>query len=247
LKALADRGAVVTGGSRGIGRAIVERLAAEGARVYFSYATRTAEANELLRSLTDTGSAAFTGQLDISSTAQIRAVFAEADALLGGIDIVVHSACTTIRRNRIAEVSDAEYDFMVDGNLKGGFVVLQEAARRVRNGGRIITISSLDTANPSAGSGLYAAGKAAVEQLTAIASKELGGRGITANTVSPGAVDTSRLRNDRSTEELAGAVAATPLGRLGQPADIAGVVAFLAGPDGGWVTGQNLRAGGGIA
>jgi 3-oxoacyl-[acyl-carrier protein] reductase len=246
LKALADRAAVVTGGSRGIGRAIVERLVGEGARVYFTYATRAAEANALLASLTDKGAVAFTGQLDISATAQIREVFADADALLGGIDIVVHSACTTIRRNRIAEITDAEYDFMVDGNLKGGFVVLREAARRIRDGGRIITISSLDTANPAAANGLYAASKAAVEQLTAIASKELGERGVTANTVSPGAVDTSRLRDDRTAEELAGAVAVTPLGRLGHPDDIAAVVAFLAGPDGGWITGQNIRAGGGI-
>jgi len=215
--------------------------------VLFTYATRVREAQELADALGRPGAPCRTARLRIQSTDEIRAVFAEASAELGGLDIVVHSACTDILRREIVDIDDDDYRLMVDGNLKGGLTVLQEAARRVRDGGRIVNISSLDTANPAAGNGLYAASKAAVEQLVAITSKELGHRGITANTVSPGAVDTERLRADRSPDELAGAVAATPLGRLGQPEDIAGVVAFLAGADAGWITGQNLRAGGGIA
>nr|WP_232530940.1 SDR family oxidoreductase [Microlunatus antarcticus] len=238
---------MVTGGSRGIGRAIVERLAADGASVFFTYAGRVDEATALVGELSTPEQPCRTAQLQIESTDQVRQVFAEVIAVLGGLDIVVHSACTDIVRADVADITDDDYQVMVDGNLKGGLTVLQEAARRVNDGGRIINISSLDTANPAAGNGLYAASKAAVEQLVAIASKELGSRGITANTVSPGAVDTERLRADRTPDELAGAIAATPLGRLGRPQDVASVVAFLAGPDGGWITGQNLRAGGGIA
>ena len=120
------------------------------------------------------------------------------------------------------------------GNAKGGFIVLQEAARRLTDQGRLVNISSLDTAAPAAGNALYAASKAAVEHFTAIAARELGSRGITANTVSPGATDTSRLRADRTEAELQRARQASPLGRLGAPEDIANVVAFLVGPEGGW-------------
>ena len=247
MKPLEGRVALVTGGSRGIGRAIVERLSADGASVFFTYAKRVDEAMALLGSISTLEQPCRTAQLQIESTDQVRQVFARASAELGGLDVVVHSACTEIVRRDIADITDHDYHLMIEGNLRGGLTVLQEAARRLNDGGRIINISSLDTANPAPGNGLYAASKAAVEQLVAIASKELGTRGITANTVSPGAVDTERLRADRTPDELTGAVAATPLRRLGQPRDIASVVAFLAGPDGGWITGQNIRAGGGIA
>jgi 3-oxoacyl-[acyl-carrier protein] reductase len=243
---LDGRNAFVTGGSRGIGRAIVLRLVDDGAQVYFTYHSRLDESDALIAEITGRDGKAFASQLDIGSARDIRQTFDAADSSLGGIDIVVHNACTTTLRGAVAEVTDADYDYMIDGNLRGGFTVLQEGSRRVRDGGRIINISSLDTAKASAGSGLYAAAKAAVEQLSAAAAQELGARHITVNTVSPGAVDTTRLRADRTPDELAGAAAATPLGRLGQPEDIARVVAFLAGPDGGWITGQNIRAGGGI-
>jgi 3-oxoacyl-[acyl-carrier protein] reductase len=243
---LDGRTALVTGGSRGIGRAIVHRLVEDGADVYFTYHSRLDEADALTSEITARNGKALAGQLDIGSPDDIRQTFDAADSSLDGLDIVVHNACTATLRGSIAEVTDADYDYMIDGNLRGGFTVLQEASRRVRDGGRIINISSLDTAKASAGSGVYAAAKAAVEQLSAAAAQELGARRVTVNTVSPGAVDTTRLREDRTPEELAGAAAATPLGRLGHPEDIARVVAFLAGPDGGWITGQNLRAGGGI-
>lgn len=243
---LAGKKALVTGGSRGIGRGIVDRLAADGAAVFFTYVTHEDQAKDLVVEVESNGGTAFTGQLGIASPDDIRSTFAAAETVLGGLDIVVHNACTDTIRTRIDTATDEQFDYMIGGNLKGGFVVLQEAARRVRDGGRIINISTLDTANASATSGLYAAAKAGVEQLCAIAAKELGPRGITANTVSPGAVDTERLRADRSPEVRRAAAAASPLGRLGTPDDIASVIAFLAGPDGAWITGQNIRAGGGI-
>lgn len=239
------KGAVVTGGSRGIGRAIVERLAADGARVVFSFVNHKAAADEVVEAVRSAGGEAHAVQADLGSVEDVRRLFATAEELLGSLDIVVNNAAMGTPMS-IVDVTEEEYDRVMNANAKGTFFALQEAARRLRDGGRIINLSTINTVLPAPNNSLYQGSKGAVEQFTRVASRELGARGITVNTVSPGATDTDLLRSSNPPETLERVPAFVPLGRLGQPADVAAVVAFLAGPDGSWVTGQNIAAGGGL-
>ncbi|MEQ4208190.1 SDR family oxidoreductase [Actinopolymorpha sp. B9G3] len=242
---LEGRTALVTGGSRGIGRAVVERLARDGASVVFSFVRHKQAADEVVETVRAAGEVAHAVPADLGSVADLRRLFDTADELLGGLDILVCNAATS-RLASLAEASEDDYDAVMNANARSTFIALQEAARRMRDGGRIVAFSTLNTALPVAGNGLYQASKGAVEMLTRTAAKELGARGITANIVSPGATDTDLLRSTNPPEVLEQIPAMTTLGRLGQPADIADVVAFLVGPDGRWLTGQNLCAAGGL-
>jgi len=242
---LDGRGAVVTGGSRGIGRAIVERLAGDGAGVVFSYVENRAAADEVMAGVRDAGGHAVAVQADQASLADGRRLFDEAEGHLDGLDIVVINAGIN-PPTAIADVTEAGYDHVMAVNARGPFFAIQESGRRLRDGGRIVTISTLNTALPVPGIALYAASKAALEQFTAVAARELGARGITVNSISPGLTETDLLRAANPPGAVEQTVAFTALGRIGQPVDIAAVVAFLAGPDGGWITGQNLRATGGL-
>ena len=230
---------MVTGGSRGIGRAIVERLARDGATVVFGYRSRDDEAKAVEEA--------------VPSARGFRADLAEPGAILellecaDQLDILVLNAAAAFVPAPLAEVSDSEYERIFAINARAPFRALRYAARHMRDHGRIIAISTLNTVVPPPGGSLYVGSKGAVEQFAAVAAKELGPRGITVNTVSPGATDTELLRSTNPPEALARIPEMTPLGRLGEPADIADVVGFLAGPDGRWITGQNIRAGGGIA
>jgi 3-oxoacyl-[acyl-carrier protein] reductase len=236
---LTGKTAVVTGGSRGIGRAIVERLARDGATVIFGYRNRDDEA----KAVEDAVGSARGFRADLAEPGAVRELLECADHL----DILVANAAASFAPTPIAEVSDDDYDRIFAVNAKATFQAIRYAARHMRDNGRIITISTLNTTSPAPGGSLYVGSKGAVEQFSAVASRELGARGITVNTVSPGATDTELLRSTNSAEALEMAAGMTPLGRLGQPADIADVVAFLAGPDGRWITGQNIHAGGGLA
>jgi len=247
---LQGQGALVTGGSRGIGRAITSRLAADGAAVVFTYATRSDAAEELVAEITATGGWARALQCDLAQPDRLEEVFTGVDRALveagvQGLNILVANAGIAAYAP-ISELAGQAWDRVMAINAKGCFVTLQHAARRMLDGGRIITISTIGTVWPSQGEAVYAASKAAVEQLSRIASRELGSRGITVNTVLPGPTDTDLLRAGASPEQLAGAAAMNALGRLGHPTDIAGVVALLAHPDSGWITGQNIRADGGL-
>lgn len=237
---LAGKGALVTGGSRGIGRAIVERLAADGATVVFSYRDSAEAADQVAK---ETGARAV--RADQASPADLDLLFAQAQEHLPGLDILVNNAAigTPVA---MAEVTDEEYDRVMDVNARAVFVAMRWAARTMRDGGRIVNISTLNTTIPAPGISLYAASKAAVEQFAKVAARELGGRGITVNSVSPGAVDTDLLRATNTEEQLAQVPAFTALQRLGTPHDIAAVVAFLVSADGRWITGQNLFATGGM-
>jgi 3-oxoacyl-[acyl-carrier protein] reductase len=243
--ALDGKMAVVTGGSRGIGRAIVLRLAEDGASVVFSYYQNQQAADDVVAAAAIRGARAVAVRADQGRLEDQQRLLAEADRLLGGLDILVNNAAIAPVQP-IAEVTEADYDRVMAVNSKGPFFAMQYAAGHLRDGGRIINISTLNTALPEAGTALYSASKAALEQFTAIAARELGPRGITVNAVSPGATDTDLLRNENPSEVIETYAELTALGRLGLPAEIASVVAFLAGPDSQWVTGQNLRATGGL-
>ncbi|MEU4581327.1 glucose 1-dehydrogenase [Kitasatospora aureofaciens] len=240
------KAAVVTGGSRGIGRAIVERLAREGADVVLGYANDRAAAEAVVGAVAAAGGRAWAVRADLGESGAAEQLMAAAEERLGGLDILVNNAAKSFTPTPLADLDDAAFDAVLSVNTRAVFATVRYAARRMRDGGRIVNISSVNTARAVPGIGAYAASKGAVEQLTAVAAAELGPRGITVNTVSPGATDTDLLRGTNPPEALERVAGLTPLRRLGQPEDIADVVAFLAGPDARWITGQNLRATGGL-
>ncbi|PZG18216.1 SDR family oxidoreductase [Nonomuraea aridisoli] len=235
---LKGKTALVTGGSRGIGRAIVERLARDGATVVFSFKDDKAAAEHLTRTVAGT----LAVRADQEDPASLEALF---EPVAGGLDILVNNAAVNPRAP-IEQVTAEEFDRVMTVNAKYPLLAMRRAAALLRDHGRVVNISTLSTAVPAPGHVLYVASKAALEQCTAVAAREFGVRGITVNTVSPGATDTDLLHAVNPPEALRQTAALTALGRLGRPADIANVVAFLAGPDSQWITGQNLRATGGL-
>ncbi|MGH4019106.1 MAG: SDR family oxidoreductase [Pseudonocardiaceae bacterium] len=246
MKALDGATAVVTGGSRGIGRAIVQRLAADGAAVVFGYATDQARAEAVVDQVRAGGGRVWAVRADLAEPAQIEQLFATADEHLGDrLDVLVNNAAIP-GLVALTGATTTDFDHVFAVNTRAAFLAMQQAARRMSDGGRIVNISTVSTSWPGPGEALYAASKGALEQLSRVASREFGPRQITVNTVSPGTTDTDFLRENVSTETRETVAHMTPLGRLGTPEDIAAVVAFLAGPDSAWVTGQNIRADGGL-
>ncbi|MEU9643038.1 SDR family oxidoreductase [Streptomyces sp. NPDC048188] len=244
---LEDRTAVVTGGSRGIGRALVERLCRDGADVVFNYSAADEAADDVVRTVRANGGKVRAMRLDLREPDAAERLMESAEAHLGSVDVLVNNAATSFTPAPLAETEAEVFDGVMAANTRSVFLTMRYAARRMRDGGRIVNISTMNTVRPVPGIGPYAASKGAIEQLTAVAARELGPRGITVNTVSPGATDTDLLRGTNPPEALQAVVGRTPLGRLGQPSDVADVVAFLVGPGGAWITGQNLRATGGLA
>jgi 3-oxoacyl-[acyl-carrier protein] reductase len=245
MATLDGKGALVTGGSRGIGRAIVKRLAADGASVVFSYLGNKDAADSLVGEVAAAGGRAFAVQADQGSLEDLRRLAGEAEQRLDGLDIVVVNAAG-LYTGPIEKVTEEDYDRFMAAHAKGPFFLIQHAGRALRDGGRIISISTVNTRMRAPGASLYIGAKGALENFTVVAALEFGGRGITANIVSPGLTDTELLHAANPGETFESDIAQTALKRLGRPDDIAGVVAFLAGPDSGWVTGQNLLATGGL-
>lgn len=239
------RVAIVTGASRGIGAAIAERLARDGFTVVVNYSADAAPAEALVQKIAAAGGRAQAVKADVSDPAAVRALFDAADTAYGGVDVLVNSAGIMMLAP-IAEFDDAQFDRLVAVNLKGTFNALREAARRLRSGGRIINLSTSIIGTRLETYGVYAATKAAVEVMTPILARELRGRSITVNAIAPGPTATDLFFRGKSPELVERMAKGPPLERLGTPEDIAGVVAFLAGPDGGWVNGQVLRANGGL-
>jgi 3-oxoacyl-[acyl-carrier protein] reductase len=237
--------ALVTGGSRGIGAAICERLAAEGCAVVVNYAGRAAEADSVVNRITKAGGLAITAQADVSDPRAVERLFQLTEQEFGGVDVLVNNAAI-MKLATIAETDDALFDSVVATNFKGSFNMLREAARRMRSGGRIINMSASVVGLYHPRYAVYAATKAALDTMTHIMAKEMRGRNICVNALSPGPTATSMFLEGKSPEAIEGFAKLTPLERLGEPADIAAAVAFLAGRDGGWINGQVIRANGGI-
>lgn len=237
--------ALVTGGSRGIGAAISRRLAADGYAVAINYAGRRDDADALAAELTAAGADAIALQADVADAQAVRQLFDTIETRFGGIDVVVNSA-GVLQLATVADSDDALFERVIGINLKGAFNVLREAARRVRDGGRIVALSTSVVGIKLETYGVYAASKAAVETMAAILSKELRGRGISVNTVAPGPTATDLFLEGKSAELIDRLAKMNPLERLGTPEDIAAAVAFLVGRDGGWINGQVLRANGGM-
>ncbi|MGH8061157.1 MAG: SDR family oxidoreductase [Pseudoxanthomonas sp.] len=240
-----NRVAIVTGASRGIGSAIATRLAADGFTVLVNFAGNAAEAEALVLRIESAGGKAITAQADVSDASAVARMFDAAEAAFGGVDVLVNNA-GIMKLANLADSDDALFDSQVAVNLKGSFNTLRQAARRLRDGGRIVNLSSSVVGMYQPGYAVYAATKAGVEAMTHVLAKELRGRDITVNSVAPGPTATDLFLNGKPQEVVGRLAKLAPLERLGQPGDIAATVAFLAGPDGGWINGQTLRANGGI-
>jgi 3-oxoacyl-[acyl-carrier protein] reductase len=240
-RSLDGKNALVTGASRGIGRAIAERLAAEGAAVVINYARNKQPAQALVDTIVAKHGKAVAIQADIGKPADVRRLFGEAEKLVGRLDVVVANAGVHIEKP-LLESTEEDYDYVFGVNTKGVFFTLQEAARRINNGGRIIAVSTGGTKMAFANMSLYLGSKGAVEQFVRTLARELGSRNITVNVLSPGFTETDMLPE----KYRAYGASLSPFNRVGTPDDVADVSAFLASDAARWVTGQNLQAGGGV-
>ncbi|MFF3857253.1 SDR family oxidoreductase [Micromonospora sp. NPDC002575] len=240
-----QRVAIVTGGSQGIGRQIAHRLAADGFAVVVNFATGKIEAEEVVAGIVAAGGDAVAVQADVADEVAVAELFDVAERTYGGIDVVVHSA-GVVSHAPVTELDLAELDRVHRVNVRGAFVVDQQAARRIRPGGALVNISSTTPRLSQPGYAAYASSKAAVDAITLILARELRGRDVTVNAVAPGATATALFLAGKDEQTVAAMAAMSPMGRLGDPADTAEVVAFLAGPA-RWVNGQVVYVNGGAA
>lgn len=230
---------LVTGASRGIGRAIAIECSLQGATVAINYRKSGEQAAQVVREIESIGGRAGSFQADISNVAQIENLFDQAIGQFGGLDILVNNAGLMINRP-IAEVSEEEFDKVFGVNVKGLFFCCQQAARKMRHGGKIINIGTSVTRVMLPNYGTYAASKGSVEQLTRVLAKELGANGITVNTISPGPTSTELFHRGKSREQIEALASMSPFGRIGEPEDIGRAVALLCSESGNWISGQTI-------
>lgn len=242
---LSGKAAVVTGSSRGIGRAIALGLASCGASVAVSYLKNDQLAGQVVATIQEHGGTAVAVQADLSRPAEVTALFDRAEQELGPLDIVFANAAELLTKP-VVECTEADYERIFAVNVKGTFFTLQEAARRVRAGGRIIATSTCATRMFFSEVALYAGSKGAVEQFVRVLSRELGPRNVTVNALSPGRTNTD-MSSMAPTDYDDIAAKMSPFGRIGQPADIADIAVFLASDEARWITGQNIAASGGVS
>jgi 3-oxoacyl-[acyl-carrier protein] reductase len=237
--------AIVTGGSRGIGRAVVERLAADRQAVVIAYASNEGAAKAAVEAVETAGGSALAAQADVADEAAVRSLFDLAEQRFGGVDVLVHAAGVMVL-SPLAALDLDDLDRMHRTNIRGTFVVDREGANRIRRGGAIINFSTSVTRLSPPAYAAYAASKAAVEAISPILAKELRGRDITVNAVAPGPTATALFLDGKDAETIERMAKMNPMERLGTPGDIAEAVSFLAGP-GRWVNGQTLFVNGGVA
>lgn len=236
---------IVTGAARGIGRAVAERLGSVGAGVVVNYRSDAAAAESVVATIRAAGGEATAVHADVAVPEQVHRLFDVARRQYGDPNVVVHSAAVT-HFGPLAQATDADYDRVFDANTRATFATLRAAAGRVVDDGRIIVISSGAAVVPRANASLYAASKAAGDQLVRVLATELAVRRITVNSVRPGPTRTEKVAATVPPDQISAIAAEIPLGRLAEPGDIADVVAFLASDAGRWITGQTLHAGGGM-
>lgn len=245
MKSLHGKVAIITGSSRGIGAEIALTLANAGARIVINYVNNKPAADKVCAAISDAGGECKVVQADVSDPIAVRRLFAVASEHFNHIDILINNAGILVFKE-IADIQDDEFDHIVDVNLKSVFYTLREAATKLSDHGRIVNISSTVTRLMLPKYGAYAATKAAVGQLTRISAREMGKRGITANTVSPGPVDTELFRAGKTAADIERMSAMAALGRIGEVDDIAQVVLFLVSDEARWITGQDIGVNGGI-
>ena len=239
-----SRTALVTGGTGGMGRVIAAKLAADGFDVAIAYSGSVDLADATVGDIKERGRLGAAFAADVADEEAVSALFGAVEDRFGHLDVVVHTAGIN-HPVALIDLDLADFDAIHRVNVRGTFVVDQQAARRVRAGGSIVNVSSSMVRFAPPGLSAYAASKAAVDTLTRILAKELRGRDVTVNAVAPGPTATAAFLASTSAEERDQLAALPPLGRLGRPEDVAGVVSFLAGPDGRWVNGQVIYANGG--
>ncbi|HET6608964.1 MAG TPA: SDR family oxidoreductase [Rhodopila sp.] len=238
------RTAIVTGAGKGIGAAIAKRLGADGFAVIVNYSSSASDAEAVVAAIEDAGGRARAVRANVVSAAEVKALFDAAEATFGAVDVLVNNA-GILKLGPVAQVSDEDFQVQVAVNLTGSFNGMREGAKRIRDGGRIINLSTSIIGNYLPAHGVYVATKAAIEGLTHVLAKELGPRGVAVNAVAPGPVGTELFLTGRPPEMVQRITQEIPMGRLGEPGDIARVVSFLAGSDSGWVSGQIVKANGG--
>ncbi len=240
------KSALVTGASRGLGRAIAWRLHQEGYCIAVNHRNSAADADAVVDKVCEDGGRAIAVQGDVSEPEDVVAIFDATQEAFGRVDVLVNNAGVSPAREHIQNFRAEHFDELLQVNLKGAFLCLREAARRFQEGGRIISISSSTVNLDAPGAGPYAASKAGGERLTKILAKELAGRNITVNTVAPGLAVTDLALSTNTPEQIAQVVELTPLGRLGDPEDVAAAVAFLASDDAAFINGATLSVNGGL-
>lgn len=243
---LNNKVAIVTGSSKGIGADIAKSLSHAGARVVVNYAHDQAGAERTVAEIHAAGGEAHAVRADVSKTSEVKTLFDDAIRKFGKADLLINNAGIAIYK-LIKDTTDDDFDRIFAINVKGVFLTMREAATRLENGGRIINLSSSVTRLMMPAYGSYSATKAAVEQLTRVFAKEVGQRGITVNSVSPGPTSTELFTAGKSEETIKRLAAMAALGRIGEPEDVSRVVLFLAGDEAAWVTAQNLGVNGGFA
>lgn len=246
MNKLTDKVAIVTGASRGIGAQIALELAAAGAKTIVNYNGSKAAAEEVVVKIKSAGGEAAAVKGDVSKNADVIQLFDEAESIFGKVDILVNNAGVILYK-LIKDTSEEELDNLFNINVKGVFNTLSEAATRLADNGSIINFSTSVTRMLLPTYGAYVASKAAVEQLTRIFAKEIGGRGINVNSVSPGPTNTELFLTGKSEELIARLAAQSAFNRIGEPIDIARLVVFLASDEAKWITAQNIGVNGGVA
>lgn len=238
--------ALVTGSSRGIGRAIAERLSEDGYTVVVNYSGDTASAEDVVKSIKDKGGNAIAIQANVADENDVARMFSEVKQLTGKIDVVVHSA-GVMPLTKITPAGLADFDKVINTNLRGAFLVLANSAENISDGGRIIALTTSVIAKSFPTYGPYIASKAGVEGLIHVLANELRGRNITVNAVAPGPTGTELFFNGKSTEQINSIAKLSPLERIGTPEEIANIISMLVSEDGGWVNSQVIRVNGGFA